>query len=89
MYGRRNPPAEPPCKTCRVDLLEDNEEVAFIYLLVRRQVVTVGMGKAVDISIPALKVAMDLYGVRDQKACLNRVRTVFHHFMKEQDNESR
>ena len=85
MYGRRRPPAEPPCKTCRVELMEENAEAAQVYMLTRRQVITVGPGEPVDISIPAVKIAMDLYGVRDQKACLNRVRRVFHHFQGRKD----
>ena len=85
MYGRRSPPAEPPCKTCRVDLMEENADVATIYMLTRRQVITVGAGQVADLSIPAVKIAMDLYGVRDQKACLNRVRRLFHHFQGRKD----
>ena len=56
-------------------------------MLTKRQVVTEGMGRAVDISIPAVKIAMDLCGVNDQLACLNRVRKLFHHFLGEK-NES-
>ena len=63
-------------------LFEDNDLDAKVYMLTRRQVVTAGMGQAVDISIPAVKIAMDLYGVKDQAACLNRVRKLFHHFLK-------
>ena len=54
-------------------------------MLTRRQVVTVGMGQVTDISIPAVKIGMDLYGVKDQLACLNRVRKVFHHFLVKAD----
>lgn len=54
-------------------------------MLVRRQVVTMGQGQSVDISIPAIKIVMDLYGVRDQLACLNRVRKLFHHFLEKTD----
>ena len=85
MYGRRTPPGTPPCGQCRVELLEENAEVAQIYMLTRRQVITVGAGQVADLSIPAVKIAMDLYGVRDQKACLNRVRRVFHHFQGRKD----
>lgn len=52
-------------------------------MMTRRQVVTSGMGgQIVDISIPAIKIAMDLYGVKNQMACLNRVRKLFHHFLE-------
>lgn len=80
MYERREPPDEPPCITCRVDLLDENAETAQVYMLTRRQVITVGQGDVADISIPAVKIAMDLYGVREQKNCLNRVRRLFHYF---------
>lgn len=56
-------------------------------MLTRRQVVTAGMGQVMDISIPAVKIAMDLYGVKDQAACLNRVRKLFHHFLKLEDKD--
>jgi hypothetical protein len=86
MYGRRQPPQEPPCHQCRVDLSDENDIDAKVYMLTRRQVVTVGgNGQIVDISIPAVKIAMDLYGVKNQMACLNRVRKLFHHFLEAQD----
>jgi len=88
MYAERTPPGTPPCKTCRVELKEENEDAAAVYFLTRRQVVTVGAGQVVDISIPAVKIAMDLYGVKDQRDCLNRIRRVFHHYLKDQGNES-
>ena len=78
MYQERTPPQDPPCHQCRVDLREENEESARVYMLTRRQVVTAGMGQAVDISIPAVKIAMDLCGVKDQLVCLNRVRKLYH-----------
>jgi len=65
--------------------MEENEEVAQVYMLARRQVITVGAGQVADLSIPAVKIVMDLYRVRDQKACLNRVRRLFHHFREKKD----
>ena len=82
MYGQRNPPQDPPCHQCRVELSIENEVYAKVYMMARRQVVTAGMGQIVDISIPAVKIAMDLHGVKDQIACLNRVRKLFHHFLE-------
>ena len=59
---------------------------AQVYMMTRRQVVTVGMsGQIVDISIPAVKIVMDLFGVKDQVACLNQVRKLFHHFLETTD----
>jgi hypothetical protein len=74
---------EPPCETCWVDLLPENHEAAEVYMATRNQFITAGMGQVVDISIPALKIIMDLYGVQDQKKCLHKVRATFHHFMKD------
>ena len=88
MYGRRNPPQDPPCYQCRVELAEENEEVARVFMLTRRQVVTSGMGQPIDISIPAVKIAMDLLGVENQLVCLNRVRNLFHR-MAEKTDEGR
>jgi hypothetical protein len=56
-------------------------------MLARNQVVTNGMA-IVDISIPAVKIAMDLYGVKDQRDCLNRVRRLFYHFLQERADAS-
>jgi hypothetical protein len=87
MYGRREPPQEPPCHQCRVDLSPENDIDAAVYMMTRRQVVTAGMsGQIVDISITAVKIAMDLLGVKDQVACLNRVRKLFHNFLEKSDD---
>jgi hypothetical protein len=50
-------------------------------MLARGQVVTVGQGHVIDLSIPAVKIAMDLCEVKDQAECLQRVQKVFHHFL--------
>lgn len=88
MYRMRKTPQEPPCHQCKVELMERNEDAAKVYIMTRRQVVTAGMGQAVDISIPAVKIAMELYGVKDQLDCLNMVRRVFHK-MEERKDEGR
>jgi len=69
-------------------LREENEEAAEIFMMVRGQYVTRHNGKhdvVVDISIPAIKAAMDAFGVRDQKGCLQKVRRTFHHFLGDQN----
>jgi len=53
----------------------------------RNQFITAGMGQVVDISIPAIKIVMDLYGIEDQKRCFRKVKAAFHHFMKDQKHE--
>lgn len=56
-----------------VDLRSENEVVAAIFMLTRKQLITVRETQVVSISIPAIKAAMDVYGVVDQKTCLDRV----------------
>ncbi len=49
-----------------------------MYQLCRRQIITVGQGQQIDLSIPAVKIVMDLLGVVDQRTCLQRVRALWH-----------
>lgn len=86
-YRTRKPPQDPPCKQCRVELQGENEDAARVYMLTRGQVVTAGQGVVVDISVPAVKIAMDLLKVADQADCLNRVRGLFHRLLKEKSRE--
>jgi hypothetical protein len=87
-YAERTPPGTPPCESCRVELREENEDAAAVYMTARRQYVTIGQGQVVDISIPAIKIAMDLHQVKDQRECLVRVMNTFYHFLGKAD-ESR
>jgi hypothetical protein len=90
MYGNRTPPETPPCGTCRVELLKENEEAANVYMLTRQQVIMMQTDKGprpIDISIPAIKDVMDIYGVQDQRGCLLKVRKVFHHFESQRGGE--
>jgi hypothetical protein len=50
--------------------------------MTRGQVITAGMGQIIDISLPAVKIAMDMCGVIDQKRCLKKVTRTFYHFLK-------
>jgi len=68
--------------------MPENNEAAKIYMLTRRQIITAGMGQPVDISIPAIKTAMDLFGVRDQKSCLLRIIHAFHHFLEKEQRDN-
>lgn len=79
----------PPCDTCRVELMPDNEEAAKIYLMTRRQVITAGMeGRAIDIFIPSVESAMRVCKVIDQERCLMKVMKTFHHFMRAENEDS-
>jgi len=80
MYAERLPPEDPPCSSCRVDLSEANREAATVYMMCRRQYVTAEEGRIVGISIPAVKAMMDIYGVVDQRGCLEKVLMAFYHF---------
>jgi hypothetical protein len=65
-----------------VQLVSENEDAAQVYMMTRRQYKTAEQGRVVDIDIPAVKIAMDLFGVVDQKACLVKVRKAFFHFLE-------
>jgi hypothetical protein len=73
-----------PCATCRVDLMASNEDAAQVYMQTRRQVITAGEGRVIDIDIQAVKTVMDLYEIRNQRECMEKVRTTFFHFLKEE-----
>lgn len=61
----------------------ENEEIAMVFMLTRRQYIVAENGRIVDISIPALKTVMDLMGIKNQKDCMARVVKTFHHFLSE------
>lgn len=83
MYAERKPPGTPPCESCRVELKEENREVARIYMETRGQVITAGMGDVVDINILAVMKLMDLYAVKNPVEVLSRIRKTFYHFLSE------
>jgi hypothetical protein len=83
LFGKKGEP-DPTA----VELAPENEDAARVYMMARNQVVSTGMGVA-DISIPAVKIVMELLGVKAQLACLNRVRWLFHHFLERRADEGR
>lgn len=82
MYAAKDPPEDPPCDGCLVELMQENREAAAVYMAVRGQVVTAGMGTVIDISLPAIKIEMDLQGVMDQRRVKERVAGLFHRLLK-------
>ena len=88
-HPERAVPGNAKCESCRVQLVEENEDAAEVYMLTRRQYVTrmeIGENGAphtviVDISIPAVESAIRIRGVKDQWDCLARVRQAFFHFL--------
>jgi hypothetical protein len=84
MYANRIPPASPPCDTCRVILLEENEEDAEVFMLIRGQIITAGQdNRPVDINLLSVKAIIDME--RHQRQQLLRIQNIWHHFNKQGD----
>jgi hypothetical protein len=82
----RNPPEEPPCDTCRVELLEENAEAAKIYLTVQGQVRTVG-DTVIDLDHVALWQAIDRYEVKKPLRVFELINRTFHYFLSKDRDE--
>ena len=85
--AERKPPAPPPCDSCRVELMEENEDAARIFNAVQGQVLTRFNGKydvVTDINQLAVWAAIDAYGVRDRTGCFEKVCRLFFAMLKEQ-----
>lgn len=72
---------DPPCATCRVELLAENEEAAKVYMDCRYQFAHTVEKQPIDISIPAIESSMRIHKVADMESCLPKVRRLFHHFL--------
>jgi len=81
------PWSESRCEKCRVDLLEENHAAGTIYIMCRNQVITAGMGEVADINLQTIKTVMDLYGVKNQRECLEKVSKTYRHFLSQRRNE--
>ncbi len=66
--------------------MEGNEDAATCYMQARGQVVTVGE-RVVDLSIPAVQIIMDQLEIKNQRECMNKVFSTFHHFLNKQRKE--
>jgi hypothetical protein len=66
-----------PCETCRKEPSQQNADAYQIFLLVQNQVIVAGMGDILDLSFPAVQFAMDLYGIRNQRECFEKVKYLF------------
>lgn len=71
IYADRKPPEEPPCYECRVDPNDENRDAVNIFLTVKYQFISDSAGP-IDISHPAIDLAMKREGVTDRK-CFNKV----------------
>ena len=70
MYGK-----EPDCSVCmQIELSDENYLPFSIYQEVKNQLILAGMdGAPIDISIPAVKIVMDFYGVGDNQRVFRKV----------------
>jgi acyl dehydratase len=78
----REPPEDPPCETCREDILEANQDAARIYMMTREQVI-VYRDAVIDINHLAVDAAIERNGIRDRRGCFEKVVRVFHQVLKE------
>lgn len=72
----------PPCTTCKPGDVGINDDALMIYQICSGQVIIAPMGGAIDINILAVKTAMDLYQIEDQKECLEKVLFIFREMKK-------
>lgn len=87
MHAERNPPTVPPCGECWVDLAAENQEAAAIYQLCRGQIRTRHNGQhdeVIDLDYVAVKMVMELYQIKNQRECFDKVRSTFYHFLNKQ-----
>lgn len=70
-----------------VELWTENREAARVYMVVRGQVIVGGMGGIVDLSIPAVKIVMDLFGVEQQRDCLMKIMRLFDTLQAKRNQE--
>jgi len=81
---------DPPCETCRVILMEENQDAAMIYQLCRGQVLTVFNGErtiVTDLNHVAVWMNIDRYKVKEPVRCFEAVNKVFHHFLNKEREE--
>jgi len=85
IYAERTPPGDPPCETCRVDLMQENVDTAKIFGIVRGQVLTRHNGQMdviMGLNHLAVWAAIDAYGVKDRTKTFERVISCFEAMRK-------
>lgn len=80
IYAKKN--EDPPCNSCIEPLMDENVDAVKVYFLAQNQLI-VSMGQIIDLNVNAIKTIMDLYEVRDQRRCLEKVMELFNYFRKE------
>ena len=81
------PWSEARCENCRVDLMEENQDAGKVYIMCRNQVITAGMGEVVDLNLQTVKTVMDLYNIKDQRECMEKVTKTFRHYLSKRRDE--
>lgn len=76
-----------PCESCRVQLVSENEDAAKVLMMVRHQVCEEHTkdGIIIDLSLPAVKIAMDVHGIRNQLDCAERVRHAWYALREQEE----
>jgi len=66
---------DPDCSSCmQIELSDENVLPFEIYNHVRNQLIMAGMdGSPIDVSIPAVKIVMDFYGVGENRRIFQKV----------------
>lgn len=67
--------------------MEENQDAGTVYIMCRNQVITAGKGEIIDINIQTVKTVMDLYGITNQRECMEKVTKTFRHFVSQRRNE--
>ena len=67
--------------------MEENQDAGTGYIMCRNQVITEGMGERVDINLQTVKTVMDLYGVKNQRECMEKVTKTFRYFLSQRRDE--
>jgi hypothetical protein len=64
-------------------LRPENEDAFFVFGHVSNQAIFAGMNAVpIDLNYPAVKFIMDLYGIKNQRDCFERVLKLWHHVAK-------
>jgi len=61
------------------EVAPEDQEIVRVYQHVQGQVIA-GSDKRMHLNYMAVKMVMDLYGIRDQKRCFEQVVKLFKHF---------
>lgn len=66
--------------------MEGNRDAVQVFGLCKTQVIT-GFDSIIDINILAVKMAMDLHGIVNQKDCVMKVRIMFNEYKEALDEK--